>query len=80
VKKATQFVIKDIKVETIRDKKKLVLSFEGTDKKLALNSTNARHLEEAHGSDYKKWTKTTITLAAVPTTFNGEQVKGLRVL
>jgi hypothetical protein len=31
------------------------LSFEGTEKKLPLNSTNARQLEEAHGSDYKNW-------------------------
>jgi hypothetical protein len=58
----------------------LVLSFEETDKKLALNSTNTRQLEEAHGSDYKKWVKLTITLAAVPATYNGEQVKGLRIL
>ncbi len=80
MKKAVQIVIKYVKVETIKEKKKLVLSFEGTEKKLALNSTNARQLEEAHGSDCKKWVKATITLAAVPTTFNGEQVKGLRIL
>jgi hypothetical protein len=32
LKKATQLVIKDVKVERIKDKKKLVLSFEGTDR------------------------------------------------
>jgi len=79
VQKAIQLVIKEVNVETIKDKKKLVLSFEGTDKKLALNRTNVMQLQEAYGSDNRKWAKATISLAAVPTTFNGEQVKGLRI-
>jgi len=32
------------------------------------------------GPDYNKWAKAKITLATVPTTYNGEQVKGLRIL
>ena len=79
VPKPTELTIKDVSIEEFKEGKRLVLSFSGTDKKLALNSTNARQLEQLYGSDYKKWVKKTITLEAVPTTYNGEQVKGLRI-
>lgn len=80
VPKPIKLTIKDVSIEEFKEGKKLVLSFSGTDKKLPLNNTNARQLEQTHGSDHKKWAKATITLAAVPTTYNGEQVKGLRIL
>ena len=64
----------------IKDSMKIVLTFEGEDKQLALNVTNAQTLADRFGDDTSAWIGQTVTLASVPTKFQNKSVKGLRIL
>lgn len=80
IKEPTKIVIENATVAVVKDKKKIVLSFENTQKKLVLNKTNAMELVVKFGADYQRWSGQEITIAAVPATFEGKTVKGIRVL
>ena len=80
--KAVQVVIKDVKVEQIgRDKDaKPVVYFQGKDKGLVLNKTNARKIADISGSqDTDDWAGTSILIYPTETEFAGESVECVRV-
>lgn len=66
--------------EELKGVEKLVLTLEGVEKALIVNKTNADTLSEKFGDDYTAWVGQTVTIAAVPTTYQGQSVKGVRVL
>jgi hypothetical protein len=73
--------IKGVSVESMKDgKKKIVLTLEGQEKSLVLNKTNAGTLTARFGEEYDRWGGQEVTLASVPTTFQGQNVRGLRIL
>lgn len=79
-KKRVSVTIEDVTVEKIGDDKKLVLSFEGKEKKLALNKTNARMLEDLTGSDdSESWIGYRITLRPDMTDYQGKRVPCIRI-
>jgi len=59
---------------------RLVLEIEGQNKKLALNATNVKVLAARHGEVYDAWVGKEIQFAAIPTSFQGQSVNGLRIL
>ena len=58
----------------------LIVAFEGEEKDLVLNSTNAGVLISRYGDDYGKWSGQEVTIAAVPTQFQGQNVQGIRII
>lgn len=58
---------------------KIVLTLAGVEKGFSLNSTNAHACADEWGADYDTWVGKRVTIRAVPTTFGGKNVKGLRV-
>ena len=73
-------VISEVEVSDAFDKQALVLSFKDNDRKLRLNKTNAETLIKRAGDDYSKWVGRKIMIAAVPVTYKGKTVGGVRVL
>src|SRR5262249_18336155 len=60
-------------------KRKLVTYFEGQEKALVLNRTNATALANAFGKQYASWVGQAIELFSVPTSFGeGVRVRPLR--
>jgi hypothetical protein len=59
---------------------KIVLSFDETDKQLALNSTNAKIIAEEFGDDTDSWAENQISLAVVQKNFAGRLVDGIQVV
>lgn len=59
--------------------KKLVLKFQGKEKGLALNKTNATTIAAANGPDTDHWIGKKIFLYATKVSFGGEMVDGIRV-
>jgi hypothetical protein len=67
-------------VEKVGEDNKIVLYFEGKDKKFPLNITNARMLEMLTGSDDSdNWVGTAITLKPDITTYQGKPTKCIRI-
>jgi hypothetical protein len=60
-------------------KRKPVLSFLGTDKKLVCNKTNALMIAEHHGKDIEGWEGKTITLYPTRVDFAGKMTDAIRV-
>lgn len=58
----------------------LIVAFEGSEKDLVLNATNAGVMMEKFGDDYSEWTGKEVTLASVPTQYQGQNVQGIRIL
>ena len=58
---------------------KPVLYFEGKEKGMVLNKTNAMALAGDFGPDTDTWKGKEVELYTIDTTFNGKNVKGLRV-
>lgn len=58
----------------------LILLFKGSDKKLRLNKTNALSMAEKLGDEATEWIGKTIQIVAVPVTYQGRKVKGIRVI
>lgn len=58
----------------------LIVAFEGSEKDMVLNATNAGVMIERFGDDYTAWTGKEITIAAVPTQYQGQNVQGIRIL
>lgn len=72
--------ISDAPVEKVGEDNKIVLHFEGKDKKLPLNITNARMMEMLTGSDDSdNWVGTTITLKPDITQYQGKPTKCIRI-
>jgi hypothetical protein len=62
-------------------KDKLVIYFDGKQKGMVLNQTNALTLEQIIGSeDYEQWVGRSITLYAAMVTFQGRVVPAIRIM
>lgn len=61
------------------DGNKLVLSFEGKDKRLVLNKTNAASIAAALGDDAHDWVGREIAIFPTVTQFQGQSVPCIRV-
>jgi hypothetical protein len=75
-----RFKVGKVEVAELREKngatkRKFVLLFEGVDKGLVVNKTNAKKLAEAYGKQSSKWVGQTVQLYSEDTTFG----KGVRV-
>jgi hypothetical protein len=55
---------------------KIIIEFEGKDKKLACNKTNARTIGAIHGAETDNWIGKEITIYNDPTVSMGDQVVG----
>ncbi len=62
-----------------RKSRKPVVYFEGKDKGLALNKTNAKAIAGMYGNDTSKWIGRPIAIYATVTQFGGEEVECIRV-
>jgi hypothetical protein len=79
-KRRRTFTIEDIAIEKIGDDKKPVISFEGQDKKLVLNKTNAMTICSLLDTDeMDDWIGRKITLRPDQTTYQGKAVPCIRV-
>lgn len=71
--------IADCKFETLGDETKAVIYFQGKDKAMVCNKTNATTLKDAYGSDTDLWRGKKIELYSERVPFQGRIVDGLRV-
>lgn len=74
------FIIRSAMSERIRDQDKLVLGFEETPNPLIVNRVNAEVLVAKFGPSVDGLVGKRIFLAALPTTYRGEPVLGLRIV
>ena len=75
----TALTIVEAEVRTIRDREKIVISFEEIEDVLVLNATNARILAEAYGDDTDDWKGKRVSLRKVKRTFQGKLVDAIEV-
>ncbi len=61
------------------NKKKIVLSFQGTKKKLVVNITNATRIAALYGDDYTLWSGHVIQLRSEKVQFGNKFTDGIRV-
>lgn len=71
--------ISQIQFREFDDGNKIELSFNGTDKKLILNKTNAQTIADLLGDETNNWVGQQITLFPTQTDYNGRQVACIRV-
>ena len=57
----------------------IVLSFDGTDKQLGLNKTNANTIAEGYGAETANWVGKQITVHPDRTDYNGKRVPCIRI-
>ena len=74
------FTIESTEVDNKFGDDRIVLHLVENGKMLGLNSTNAHKLARELGDDSAKWAGRRIVVGSVPTTFQGKEVQGLRVL
>lgn len=75
----TNCTISGVTLETVGEQDKLVVAFEGKEKKLVLNKTNAGAIAHSFGDDTNDWTGKEITLYPATTDFQGKTVPCIRV-
>ena len=68
-----------VDMETIGQDHKPVLYFQGKQKGIVLNKTNAMNIAAAYGSDTDGWTGEQVVLFSVWTDFQGKSVQAIRV-
>jgi hypothetical protein len=68
-----------VKVEEVGDDKKPVLYFQGTDKGLVLNVTNANSIKDLYGPETNDWRGRPITLYVAKVEYQGKRMDGIRV-
>jgi arabinogalactan endo-1,4-beta-galactosidase len=65
--------------EKIGDDRKLILYFEGKDKGMVLNKTNANNIALAYGDDTDEWNGKEIVLFEAMVDYQGKTVAAIRV-
>lgn len=68
-----------VEFEVLGDNKKLILYFEGKDRGLVLNKTNANNIANAYGDDTDDWIGKQIVLFEAMVDFQGRTVPAIRV-
>lgn len=71
--------IRDVLSEQIGADRKLIMYFQGKDKGMVLNKTNARTIGDVYGDDTDSWINASIELFSMKVDFQGRMVDGLRV-
>lgn len=71
--------IKNVDIETIGDDRKPVVYFEGKEKGLVLNKTNANTIAFTYGDDMDEWRGGEIIIFPTTTDFQGRTVDAIRV-
>lgn len=77
--KPARVIMGDIQMEKVGDDTKPVLYFEGKEKGLVLNKTNANAIAYAYGDDTVDWRGGEVELFTVMTDFQGKPVEAVRV-
>lgn len=72
-------VIATASMEKVGDDHKLVLSFQGKEKTMICNKTNASRIAYLYGDETNDWTGKEIVLTSEFVEFQGRTVKGLRI-
>lgn len=79
--KSVRVTISTVTLKEFEDGKKLIINFEGKDKSLVCNKTNASIIQEVLGSDdTDDWEGKSITLTTKKVEFQGNLVPAIRVL
>jgi hypothetical protein len=71
--------IRDVKLENFRGRKAPVLYFEGKNKGLILNKTNASAIAVLYSEETDAWTGKEITIYPTMVEFQGRMVQSIRV-
>jgi arabinogalactan endo-1,4-beta-galactosidase len=69
----------DVRMEQIGEDNKPVLYFQGKEKGMVLNKTNAASIANLYGDDTTDWTGEAITLFSAMVSFQGKTVPAIRV-
>lgn len=77
--KNVKVTIKLVNIEKIGDDHKLVLYFEGADKGMVCNKTNAKKIASAYGDETDEWPGNDIVLYEAEVDFQGDTVPAIRV-
>lgn len=75
----TEIEIREYQEKDGTSKRKPILSFDGTDKRLVCNKTNAYRIAEAFGTETANWKGQVITLYPDRVEYQGKIVDGIRV-
>ena len=68
-----------VEQDKVGDDMKLIMYFQGKEKGMVLNRTNANAIADAYGGETEDWWGKTITLFEQMVDFQGKRVPGLRV-
>ena len=81
LKQPTTYTVKAVRVATLKGESKPIVSFEETKHEWVVNKTNAGALAKRFGDiELSELVGKTLTLASVGTTYEGEQVEGIRIV
>ena len=81
LKEPTTFTVKAVRVASLKGESKPIVSFEETNKEWVINKTNAAALAKRHGDiELSGLVGKKVVLATVSTTYQGDQVDGIRVV
>ena len=72
-------VISHVEMRDVGDDHKPVLFFEGKQKGVVLNKTNANNISIAYGDDTDEWTGKTVTLYEAMVDFQGRSMAAIRI-
>lgn len=75
----TEASIKEFDKEGGGKDRKIHLAFEGKEKGLIVNKTNAATIAEIHGDDYERWVGGVITIYPTKVQFGSDMVDAIRV-
>lgn len=71
--------ISNVVMEQLGSDRRMVIYFQGKEKGMVCNKTNASNIALAHGEDTDNWLGKQVTLFAAWVDFQGKSVQGLRV-
>ena len=77
--RSVELTIDRVEMDEVGGDQKPVAYFEGKNRGLVLNQTNARAIETLAGEDMDAWTGTRIELFSTPVSFKGQVTDGIRV-
>ena len=81
LKQPTTFTIKAVRVATLKGESKPIASFEESSKEWVINKTNVASLAKKYGNiELSELTGKQVILASVGTTYQGDQVDGIRIV
>lgn len=74
-----RLVMSHVVAETMEDKQKMILYFQGAKKGLVLNKTNAKNIADEYGDDTDDWAGKEVILFTTWVDFQGKSVEAVRV-